>query len=159
MTKNSADAADERYPMTYTEQSTWWTLILIPLAAVVYFAVVVPQLAHTPASEVSWQVPMIIAIAAAIVGVMVGTIGGVVVSAVRRREAEDESDVREQQIERHGDRLSARIASTGAAGILVLAMLGVDQFWIGNAIFALGVVGSIIGSLAKLGAYRGVFRG
>jgi len=144
--------------MTHNEQSTWWTLFLIPLAALGYFAVVLPRLADTPVSAVSWQVPMIVAIGVGIVGVILGTILSAIISAVRTREEPGAPDIREKRIERYGEGLSAIIAAIGAAGVLALAMLGVEQFWIGNAVFLLGVAGAIVGSIAKIRAYRGVFR-
>ncbi len=155
---NVSEPVDERHPMTSTEQSTWWTLLLIPLAAIIYFAIILPRLADTPASALSWQVPMIVAIGASIVGIILGTIATTVIATARTREAESGTDLREKQIERYGERLSATIAATGAAGVLALAMLGVEQFWIGNAVFLLGVIGAVVGSIAKIRAYRGVFR-
>lgn len=158
MNKNLPEAADEHEPMTYTEQAAWWALFLIPLAALIYFVVVLPGLAAVPVGEISWQVPMIVAILASIIGIILGTIGSTIVSAIRTREAEPGSDVRSRQIERHGERVSSTIAATGAAGVLLLAMVGAEYFWIGNAVYVLGVIGAIAGSIVKIRAYRGVFR-
>ena len=42
---------------------------------------------------------------------------------------------------------------------LVLAMLEVDVFWIGNTLFFIGAVGATVGTIVSIVAYRGVFRG
>ncbi len=68
-------------------------------------------------------------------------------------------DVRDKEIERHGDRIAQAITAFGAAAVLALAMLEVDHFWIGNALFLIGAVGATWGSIAKIRAYRGAFHG
>ncbi|MBG0820127.1 hypothetical protein HS048_05175 [Planomonospora sp. ID91781] len=149
------EAGDDRVPMTFEERNTWLYAILVPVTSLAYFGVVVPRLFERPASEVSWAVPMLWAVGATVVGTVVGSI----VLAVAARDAEAASDVRDKEIERHGDRIAQAITAFGAAAVLALAMLEVDHFWIGNALFLIGAVGATWGSVAKIRAYRGAFHG
>ncbi|MBG0827147.1 hypothetical protein HS041_05155 [Planomonospora sp. ID67723] len=141
--------------MTYAERNTWLYAVLVPVTSLAYFGVVVPHLFERPAAEVSWTVPMLWAIGATIAGGIVGSI----VLAVAARDHRVESDVRDRQIERYGDRVAQAITAFGAAVVLALAMLEVDHFWIGNALFLIGAVGATWGAVMKIRAYRGAFHG
>lgn len=152
-------ARDDRHSMTTGEQATWWALVLVPLASLGYLAVVIPQLVGTPVGEVQWQIPMIIAIAAAIAGTIIGTIVGAIIRAIVTRDTETGSDIRDAQIDRHGDRLAFMAAALGGIPILVLAMLELDPFWIGTAVFLTGAIGATVGAVSKIRAYRGGFVG
>lgn len=149
------EADTDRVPMTFEERNTWLAAFLVPLSTLAYFAVVIPRLLRQPASEVAWVGPMLWSIGAVIVCTIVGSI----VSAIVTRDVKAETDVRDREIDRHGDRIAQAIMGFGAAAVLVLAMLRVDQFWIGNALFLIGAVGTTWGTVAKIRAYRGGFHG
>ncbi|MEV4412008.1 hypothetical protein [Catellatospora sp. NPDC049609] len=149
------EADSERVPMTFEERNTWCALILVPVSTLAYFAVVIPRLLRQPAAEVAWVGPMLWSIGAVIVGTIVGSIA----AAIATRDVKAETDVRDREISRHGDRLAQAIMGFGAAAVLVLAMLRADQFWIGNALFLIGAVGTTWGAVAKIRAYRGAFHG
>lgn len=155
----ASQAVEDRHFMTTSERSTWWSLILVPLTTLAYLAVVLPGLSHTPASELAWQMPMIVAIGVAIVGTILATIIGSIVAAVVTRDFDTDSDLRDSEIDRHGNRFAYTVASVGAIPILAMAMLDVDQFWIGNALFLIGAIGATGGAIIKIRAHRGAFRG
>ncbi|GAA2403589.1 hypothetical protein Cme02nite_74590 [Catellatospora methionotrophica] len=149
-------AADtDRVPTTYEERNTWLMAILVPATSLVYFAVVIPRLWRHPAAEVAWVTPMLWAMGVTFAGTILGSI----VSAMVARDSHTESDVRDREIVRHGDRIAQGVLGVGAAVVLVLAMVRADQFWIGNALFLLGAVGTTWGAIAKIRAYRGAFHG
>ena len=147
--------ADDRVTMTFEERNAWLSLILIPATSIAYFAVVFPRLFSQPASEVAWIAPMLWAIGASIVGTILGSI----VWAIVARDGKGESDIRDKQIERYGDRLAQAITAFGSAGVLVLVMVETDYFWIGNALYLIGAIGATLGSIARIRAYRGSFNG
>ncbi|MBG0814150.1 hypothetical protein [Planomonospora sp. ID82291] len=149
------EAGDDHVPMTSEERNTWLYAILVPVTSLAYFAVVVPRLFEQPASEVSWVGPMLWAVGASFAGSIVGS----VLLGVTARSAEAAPDVRDREIERHGDRIAQAITAFGAAAVLALAMLEADHFWIGNALFLIGAVGATWGAVAKIRAYRGAFHG
>ncbi|WP_230687317.1 hypothetical protein [Catellatospora vulcania] len=153
--KPAPTADDDRVPTTFEERNTWWMAVLVPVTTLAYFAVVVPRLWRQPAAEIAWVTPMLWAIGATIVGSILGSI----VSAMLARDNHTETDVRDRQIVRHGDRIAQAVLGVGAGAVLVLAMVRADQFWIGNVLFLLGAVGTTWGAVAKIRAYRGAFHG
>jgi hypothetical protein len=146
---------DDRMPMTFGERNTWLYAFLVPVTSLAYFAVIVPRLFSQPASQIAWAGPMLWAIGASVAGTIVGAILIGIVTGGRDTDA----DVRDKQIDRFGDRIAQAITAFGAAGVLALAMLEVDQFWIGNALFLCGSIGATWGAIAKIRAYRGAFVG
>jgi len=185
---NKAKAApmnDDDTPetMQFGERFAWGFAVLVPIVAAIYFAIVLPQLSNSEPDNVEWQLPMIIAggsiivltIVGTIVGVILGVIGGTVKKAIvdgihsgneptvtideSEFSAAWESDIRDREIERYGDRISYAVMASGAIVVIALAMLELEPFCIGNAMFLATVIAAVWGSAAKIRAYRGVFRG
>ncbi len=154
-----APSDDDHLPMTVGERSAWATGILVPLATVGYLAVVLPQLASTPASEIAWQVPLIVSLVVAIAGTIVATVLSAIIAAVIARAPEAASDIRDRQIERRGDAVGAAVTGAGLAVLLVLAMIGIDHFWIGTTIAVGGAIGAASAAFARIRAYRRSFHG
>ncbi len=146
---------DDRMPMTFAERNTWLYAFLVPVISLTYFAMVIPRLFSRPASEIAWVGPMLWAIGASVGGTIVGAILLGILTGGR----DTDEDVRDKQIDRFGDRIAQAITAFGAAGVLALAMLKVDHFWIGNVLFLCGSIGATWGAIAKIRAYRGAFLG
>ena len=161
-THHSGDARpadDDRVTPTTAQISRWASLTIIAGSSIWYFATVLPQLGEKSAAEIDWQVPMLWAIGASIVGAIVLAIVFAIVAAIVTRRQPENGDIRDRQIERHGNRIAQSIVAFGTLGALVLAMLEVDVFWIGNTLFFIGAVGATVGTIVSIVAYRGVFRG
>lgn len=150
---------DDPMPMPMGERVTWVYGVLALITAIVYFATVLPRLSDTPVGEIGWQLPMLVAIGVVIVGTIVATIISAIVAAIVTRDVEQGSDIRDTQISRRGDRVNLAVSGVGLAIVLALAMLDVDQFFIGSALFAVGTIGGIGASIAKIRAYRVTFDG
>jgi len=157
------DRDDDRIPMTTDERAAWVALVLTPATVIWYFAVVLPQLGGTPASDIGWQVPMLWSFGVNFVGTIIATIlvtmGAGIVAGVRRQVFDTGSDVRDRDIERAGGRVALAVASGGLLVALILAMLELDVFWIGSAAFLVGAVGAVAGSIVQVRAYRGYAHG
>jgi hypothetical protein len=150
----------DRAAMTFAQRNTWVSAFVLPATSIAYFAVVLPRLRDQPAAEVSWVVPMLWAVGASIVGVIVGTIVVSIASGIANRGVlESQEDLRDKQIDRYGNRIAQTITGFGTGGVLVLAMVEADHFWIGNALFLLGSIGATWGAIAKIRAYHGTFHG
>ena len=161
-THHSGDAHpadDDRVTPTTAQISRWASLTIIVASSIWYFATVLPQLGKTSAADIDWQVPMLWAIGASIVGAIVLAIVFAIVTAIVTRREPENGDIRDRQIERHGNRVAQSIVAFGTLGALVLAMLEVDPFWIGNTLFFIGAIGATVGTVVSIVAYRGVFRG
>jgi hypothetical protein len=150
---------DDRVPPTTDQISRWASLTIIAAASIWYFATVLPQLGQLPAAEIEWQVPMLWAIGISVVGAIVLAIVFAIIAAIVTQREPVNGDVRDRQIERYGNRLAQAIVAFGSLGVLVLAMLETDVFWIGNALFFVGAVGAVAGSIRSISASHGVFRG
>ncbi len=152
--------SEDRVAMTFGERNTWVSAFILPATSIAYFAVVLPRLRDQPAAEVSWVAPMLWAIGASIVGTIVGVILVSIAAGIANRGVlESKEDVRDKQIDRYGDRVAQGIMGFGTAAVLVLTMLEADYFWIGNALFLIGSIGTTWGAIAKIRAYHGAFSG
>jgi len=140
--------------MAFMEKSNWVVLVVAVPTLLVYAAMVVPQVLGKPIAEVDWVVPMIVAI----VGFVVANILGNIVAAISNPREADLSDERDREIDRSGERIGNWLVIAGAVTGLVLAMARADQFWIANAIFLGGMAASIVSSVAKIAAYRGLLQ-
>lgn len=155
-----APGDDDPVIMTAEERSVWVYLAVVVITSAVYFAVVIPRALSQPIEDVSWITPMLwtlgFSILGTIVGSIVGAIGGAIGLAILgiNPEGQLEGDMRDKDIKRLGDRKGALISGGAMFGVLVLAMIGADLFWIGNLVFLAGTIGALIETITKIRAYR-----
>lgn len=151
---------DDPIIMTAEQRSVWVYLAVVTITSTAYFAVVIPRALSQPIEDVSWIAPMLWAIGVSIVGTIVGSIfgsiGGAIGLAIRGIEPKGqlEGDLRDKDIKKLGDRRSALVSGGAMFGVLVLAMIGADLFWIGNFVFLAGTVGAFVEGVTKILAYR-----
>ncbi|WP_061963320.1 hypothetical protein [Demequina aurantiaca] len=167
----TSELSEPRAPMSYGERYVWAQGLALGLSGAAYLAVVIPRAIAGPIADVSWVTPMLWAIGAGIVGTIAltiliaigsevsGAVGVALRSSLTGRTVEREApvheeDVRDRDIGAYGDRHTMYIMSCGALGALVLAMLDADTFWIGNALFVLGLIATLWGCGVKIRAYR-----
>jgi hypothetical protein len=147
--------------MPFEEKMTWVRGVVTNIVPVVYFAIMIGRLQSTPAADIAYQVPLIVAMVASVVLTVIGailmSIGTSVVAVARGRKPEDEidrKDERDKTISRHGDLVGYYVASAGMVGVLILTMLETDYFWIANALYLSFVVAMVVSSAVKLVAYH-----
>jgi len=147
--------------MPFEEKFTWVSTVVSTGVAAVYFAIVLGQARTVPVAEIAYQRPLLIAIgsliALTILGAIVVAIGTAVSAKIKGRGSEDDvnrKDERDADINRRGELIGYYVSSGGALGVLALAMLRCDPFWIANALYLSFVVGALVASVAKLVAYR-----
>jgi hypothetical protein len=151
---------DDPVIMTVEQRSVWVYLAVVTITSTAYFAVVIPRALSQPIGDVSWIAPMLWAIGVSIVGTIVGSIfgsiGGAIGLAIRGIEPKGqlEGDLRDKDIKKLGDRRSALVSGGAMFGVMVLAMIGADLFWIGNLVFLAGTVGAFVEGVTKILAYR-----
>ena len=154
------ESADERVPMTREERGGWVYLVAVVLTSGAYLVVMIPRAVSQPIDEISWVVPMLWTLGASVVGTIVGSIVAAVGSAVSisargdNPRAELASDERDKDIKRYADRKTTGILRASMFATLVLAMIGADLFWIGNAVFVFGTARAIVETTVKIRAYR-----
>jgi heme/copper-type cytochrome/quinol oxidase subunit 2 len=140
--------------MAYLEKSNWVVLVVAVATLAVYGTWTLTQALARPAAEISWVQPMIVSIVAFIVA---NVLGMIVVAASNPKEA-DKTDQRDKEIDRFGERVGNYVIIAGSCFALVLAMVTADRFWIGNAIYFAGILGSLGASVTKIAAYHGPFQ-
>lgn len=147
--------------MTYEEKSTWVSAVVTALVAGGYAIFIAGRLGSGPVEDIAYQVPLLVAIGAVIVLAIVGnilmSIGAAVGAEIAKPGASkdiDRRDERDERIDRRGELVGYYVMSAGALGVLALAMLRFDQFWIANALFLTFMVGGLVASAVKLVAYR-----
>ena len=147
--------------MPFEEKFTWVSTVVSTGVAAVYFAIVLGQVRTVPVAEIAYQRSLLIAIGAlivlTIVGAIVTAIGTAVFAEITGGGSVDDigrADERDADINRRGELIGYYVSSGGALGVLALAMLRYDPFWIANALYLSFVVGALVASVAKLVAYR-----
>ena len=147
--------------MPFEEKMTWVSLVVAVVVPVAYVVVMLGRLGETSAADVSYQWPLLIAMGASvvlsIVGAIVAAIGTAISAEMRGKSASDEidrKDERDKQISRHGDLVGFYVSSVGMVGVLALTMLEYEYFWIASALYLSFAVGTLVGSVVKLVAYR-----
>jgi hypothetical protein len=155
--------------MSFEEKFTWVNAVVSTGVAAVYFAIVLGQTQSVPVAEIAYQRPLLIAIGALIVLSIIGAILTAIATAIGTavtaeitgegsiKDSVDDigrSDERDADINRRGELIGYYVTSGGALGVMALAMLRYDQFWIANALYLSFVVGALVASVAKVVAYR-----
>ena len=158
---------DECVAMTTNERTGWAYLVTVIVTSGVYLTLITTRLAGGPVGRIAWVGPMLWAIGASVLGTVVltiaGTIAGTIASAsvgprgrapVPIVDIDAVSDARDKDIDLIGGRALVGVLGAGFVGVLVLAMLDADTFWIGNLLFVFGTIGAIVETTTKTRLYR-----
>ena len=146
--------------MPFEEKVTWVSLVVFAVVPVAYFAIMRGRLGDVSAADISYQVPLLIAIGVSVVLTIVGSIlagiGSGISAELHGRSADDigRNDERDKQIGRHGDRIGFSVSSVGMVGVLALTMLEYEYFWIASALYLSFVVGTLVASAVKIVSYH-----
>lgn len=140
--------------MVPQERTTWAGLIVTLLATVGYVIALAVSSGGGPLTETPWWAAMLGAIASAIVGT---TVVAVVWRGVARRrdpDSDEPADIRDHEIAQMGDRVGQAFLVIAGLAVIALCAVDADSFWIANAMFAGFVASMLIGSAARVIAYR-----
>ena len=136
--------------MAFEEKRAWVMAVVTVVSYTAYAAIVLGRLGSVPLAQVPYAATMLWTIVAAIVATILLII---VLSTVSPRDA-GRKDERDRQINRFGECTGQSFLVLGGVGALFLALAEVDYFWIANTIYLAFVLSSVLGSAAKIGAYR-----
>ncbi|MFI5933951.1 hypothetical protein [Actinoplanes sp. NPDC051494] len=121
-----------------TEERRAWSLAVIGLFAyVIYLVLLLAGLSYVPA----------------LLGTVGGAIAGNIVAGVFFA-GDRRTDQRDREIGRFGDHIGQSLVVAGAVGALLLALTEARYFWIANVIYLGFVLSAVLGSVAKIVAYR-----
>jgi hypothetical protein len=140
----------KEFGMSYEERGVWAYLLSSAGAYLVYLAIVVPRLFHTPAAHVSYLVPLLITTLAAVI---VATVARSAVEVARPSDS-SKPDARDRDIARFGEHAGRWCLVGGSAAGCFMAFSHWDDFWIGNVLYLGIVLSAVVGSAFRLVAYR-----
>jgi hypothetical protein len=140
--------------MSFEERNTWVDALVTVVAFVVYLVIILRRAQAIPLAEVPY------------IGAMLWTIGGAILAAIVGRilvavawpKDADKRDERDKEIYRFGEYVGQSFVAIGALAALILAMAEADHFWIANAIYLAFVLSALLGSTARIFAYRRGFQ-
>ncbi|MFD5429241.1 hypothetical protein [Streptomyces sp. NPDC127084] len=137
------------------EEKRAWILGVVAIAAYgVYLALVLGRAEHTPLADVEYVPALLWTVG----GSIAASIALSVAAALTSPRDERGKDQRDREIHRFGEYTGQSFLVIGAVAALVMAMAEADYFWIANTIYLAFVLSAVLGSLAKIAAYRRGFQ-
>jgi hypothetical protein len=138
------------------EEKRAWIMVLVTVGAYgAYAAVILSKAATTPLGAVDYVGALVWSIGASILaGILLNIVVGIF-STKRARE----KDERDREINRAGEYIGQSFVVVGGVAALLLAMVEAPHFYIANAVYLAFVLSSLLGSTAKIVAYRRGFVG
>ncbi|HEV7741733.1 MAG TPA: hypothetical protein VGO65_04885 [Pseudolysinimonas sp.] len=132
--------------MSKEEKRAWILLVCAVAAYATYLALVLTQVRGGDLTSVAYGVPLL------------ATVGGSIVLSILldifvggRPEPKDQRD---REISRFGDAMGQAFVIIGAVAAMLLAIADLDAFWIANVVYLCFVLSAVLGSVAKITAYR-----
>lgn len=142
--------------MPIAQKRAWAMMIASTLAYVVYVVLIVTNL-QDPIADTPYVAALLATVGASVVLTVVAEIG-FAISTRREGRAALRTDERDREIDRFGDHVGQAFVVIGAIAALVMAMLQWPYFWIANAVYLAFVLSAVMGSAARLAAYRESFQ-
>lgn len=140
--------------MSFEEKSAWVMGVVAVGSYAVYLAVVLGLASRMPLVEVPYVAPLLWTVGGSIaVSIALHAFLGI----FSRKEA-GRKDQRDREIHRFGEYIGQSFVVIGGVGALLLAMAEADHFWIANVIYLTFVLSAVLGSVAKIVAYRRGFQ-
>ncbi|CAH0214466.1 hypothetical protein SRABI26_02246 [Arthrobacter sp. Bi26] len=140
--------------MSFEEKSAWIMGVLAAATYTAYLAVVFGLAGTMPLTEVPYVAPLLWTVGASI-GLSI--VLHLVIRALSAKDA-GMKDQRDKEIYRFGEYIGQSFLVVGAVTALLLAVAELDHFWIANVIYLAFVLSAILGSVAKVVAYRKGFQ-
>lgn len=140
--------------MVYQERNVWTSLIVSVAGMAVYVVLVLQSAGGGPLTDVDWVPLMLWTIGVSIVASIVLSILWGMAAGVKDPDGVGTSDVRDRDIGRMGARVEQSFVVIAGLGVIALCAVGADVFWIANTMFAGFAVATIVGSIARVIAYR-----
>ena len=140
--------------MVYEERNAWAGLIVGLVVIGAYVVIVLQQAAGGPVTDVDWFPLMLWTIGLGIVATIVFSIVWGMIAGAKDPDGVGKSDVRDRDISRMGSRVEQAFVVIAGLGVIALCAVSADVFWIANTMFAGFAVSAMVGSVARVVAYR-----
>ena len=140
--------------MVYAERNTWATLLATIVIIPGYIVVILQSAGGGPLTAVDWFPIMLWTIGISIAAAIVLSILWGMLAGLRDPKSATTSDVRDRDIDQMGARVEQSFIVIAGLGVIALCGFGADVFWIANTMFLGFAISTIIGSIARIIAYR-----
>lgn len=140
--------------MVYEERNAWSGLLVGAVVITAYVVIVLQRASERPVTEVDWLPPMLWTIGIGIVATIAISIVWGIIAGAKDPDGVGRSDVRDRDISRMGSRVEQAFVVIAGLGVIALCAVGADVFWIANTMFAGFAVSAMVGSIARVVAYR-----
>ncbi|HEU5470212.1 MAG TPA: hypothetical protein VFV67_06135 [Actinophytocola sp.] len=137
--------------MAFEEKRTWIMLVMAIVTYVIYAIIVLGRIGDYPISELPYAATLLWTLGISIVVSIVLTM---VAGITSPKGDVGRDDPRDREISRFGDHIGSAFVVIGAVAALAMAMLEWDYFWIANEIYLMFTLSAVLGSVAKIAAYR-----
>lgn len=140
--------------MSFEEKSAWIMGAVAAGSYAVYLAIVLGLAGTMSFADIPYVAPLLWTIGASIgVSIALHALTGIFSpSEVGKK------DQRDREIYRFGEYIGQSFVVVGGVAALLMAMAETDHFWIANVIYLTFVLSAILGSVAKIVAYRRGFQ-
>ncbi|QES51726.1 hypothetical protein DEJ50_31625 [Streptomyces venezuelae] len=138
------------------EEKRAWSMGLVTMAA--YLGYLAAVLGRTDGDAGFTQLPYISPMLSSIGAAIGASILIHIVLDLTSGERGQKTDQRDREIGRFGEHAGQAFVVIGAVAALVMAMAEVDHFWIANAVYLAFALSAVLGSAARIFAYRRGFQ-
>jgi hypothetical protein len=138
--------------VTHEEKRAWILGIAAIASYAVYLVLILGRAGGQPLADVPYVATLLWTVGASIVATIVLSIAAAMVSK------DGAKDQRDREIGRFGEYVGHSFVVIGAVAALLLAMAEAPHFWIANAIYLAFTLSAILGSIARIFAYRRGFQ-
>lgn len=136
--------------MAFEEKRAWIMLVVSALAYLIYVALIVSRADGAALSSVAYAATLLWTIG----GAIAASIAANIAIAFASPEDANKADQRDREIGRFGEYIGQSFVIIGGVSALGLSLLKMNHFWIANAIYLSFVLSALLGSIAKIVAYR-----
>jgi hypothetical protein len=140
------------------EKQAWSMAVVSTVSYAIYLVIILSRAGDGPLTSVSYVAPLLWTLGAAIVIEIVFNIVLNIAASISAPEGSKLKDQRDMEIARFGDYIGLSFVVIGGLATLILAMAEANHFWIANAIYLAFFLSAILGSVAKIAAYRWGFQ-
>jgi hypothetical protein len=136
--------------MSYEEKGSLVYLVVVIGTYAAYVGVVINRAEGGALADVAYRSPLLWSI-----GISIGlSIVGRILIEILRPSDTHKLDARDRDINRFGEYVGGGVLAVGMLVPFILALLAADHFWITNAMYAIFALSTVVGTTAKLIAYR-----
>ncbi len=136
--------------MAFEEKRAWALAVIAVVGYAVYAVVVLSGADGRPLTEVPYVGAVLWTMG---LGIVAGIVSGIWFGVTARNEG-PQVDERDREIGRFGDHVGQSFVVIGGVSAMALAMVEAAHFWIANVLYLCFVLSAVLGSVAKIAAYR-----